>query len=484
MSTNRNNNHEEVLKQTLDDIKLKFTSNKDNIIFKKDYFKSLTSLLRYNNEISNIIFFKKYLNEIVKLKEYFSDSVLEQEVIWQIGKLLNKIIKSDEHDPNDLSEIMDMLLKFEIPKHSILFKFIFLNVYDLNIFDHKHLEILLNLKISKLPEELFKAIDDKGEKKPSVAEIILKNISGKIFELKKIKLLKLFIEDLIYVEDKYKNIPFTNYLISKSYFLINQNQKAEKILLKYLQKRSKDFLGWELYSLIVNDEIKKIQALCKSYISNIDESELVNIKIELIKLLIKNKYLSEAKSLSLKLPLSFRNKNVEIIDILKNDNIKLNKNIHGFCYEKSLPLLSNIFEEWRENIGIVYGVNRDKDLIQYVVSDKIHGVYKAFNLKKFKVGEFLSLKIQKVVGFKKIKYNVLHVVKSNKRPKRSIYKVSIDNLVFKNKKYYLGKVEIDHKVVRKNKFQINDKIKIKAIKLPKSNNSSSKWKVIDLNYQK
>ena len=62
--------------------------------------------------------------------------------------------------------------------------------------------------------------------------------------------------------------------------------------------------------------------------------------------------------------------------------------------------------------------------------------------------------------------------------------MSIDNLVFKNKKYYLGKVEIDHKVVRKNKFQINDKIKIKAIKLPKSNNSSSKWKVIDLNYQK
>ena len=109
------------------------------------------------------------------------------------------------------------------------------------------------------------------------------------------------------------NLPFTNYLISKSYFLINQNQKAEKILLKYLQKRSKDFLGWELYSLIVNDEIKKIQALCKSYISNIDESELVNIKIELIKLLIKNKYLSEAKSLSLKLPLSFRNKNIKII---------------------------------------------------------------------------------------------------------------------------------------------------------------------------
>ena len=152
--------------------------------------------------------------------------------------------------------------------------------------------------------------------------------------------------------------------------------------------------------------------------------------------------------------------------------------------KKSLPLLSNIFEEWRENIGIVYGVNKDKDLIQYVVSDKIHGVYKAFNLKTFKVGEFLSLKIQKVVSLKKIKYNVLHVVKSNKRPKRSIYRVTIDNLVFKNKKYYLGKVEIDHKVVRKNKFLINDKIKYRAIKLPKSNNTSPKWKVIDLNYQK
>ena len=97
----------------------------------------------------------------------------------------------------------------------------------------------------------------------------------------------------------------------------------------------------------------------------------------------------------------------------------------------------------------------------------------------FKVGDFVSLKLQRVANHEGVKYKALHIEKSEKRPKRNIYKVVEDEISKKNEKYFVGSVPINFSFIQSKGYRLGDIVRVRAVKLPYSRvKEKNKWKVL------
>ena len=109
----------------------------------------------------------------------------------------------------------------------------------------------------------------------------------------------------------------------------------------------------------------------------------------------------------------------------------------------------------------------------------MHGAFKYFGDKRFRVGDFVRLKLQRVANHEGVKYKALYVEKSEKRPKRNIYKVVEDEISKKNEKYFVGSVPINFSFAQSKGYKLGDIVRVKAVKLPSSRvREENKWKVL------
>ena len=115
------------------------------------------------------------------------------------------------------------------------------------------------------------------------------------------------------------------------------------------------------------------------------------------------------------------------------------------------------------------------------MSDDVHGAFKYFGDKNFRVGDFVSLKLQRVANHEGVKYKALYVEKSEKRPKRTIYKVVEDEIIQQNNRHYVGSVPINYRFAESKGCKLGDVVRVKAVKLPSSRvKEETKWKVLSL----
>jgi hypothetical protein len=76
----------------------------------------------------------------------------------------------------------------------------------------------------------------------------------------------------------------------------------------------------------------------------------------------------------------------------------------------------------------------------------------------------------------------LYVEKSDKRPKRTIYKVVEDEIRVEGEQYFVGSVSINFNFAESKGFNLGDIVRVKAVKLPSSRfKEAVKWKVLSLN---
>ena len=123
-----------------------------------------------------------------------------------------------------------------------------------------------------------------------------------------------------------------------------------------------------------------------------------------------------------------------------------------------------------------------KDLAEFVVADDVHGAYKFFGDKSLRVGDFVSLKLQRVANHEGVKHKALYVEKSDKRPKRTVYKVVEDEIRFEAERCFVGSVPINFSFAEAKGFKEGDVVRVKAVKLPSSRfKEEVKWKVLSLN---
>lgn len=456
---------------------------------KHDLARVITDLLQKNCYSVQADQFFDYLNEFYALGISKRNSVIHENIMWQVGKFIKELTRAEA--PAELFDTLYAIIKdVKLPAGTSLFTFITSSVLESKDFNESYIRVLLNLRVRYLPENHFEAINEDGEKKPSLGELLLlaiaKNLTSQ--ENPSNEDVKILLEELDFVAVHYRNIPYIEYYRAKAYDAIGDKKNAEKAILSYLRKRSKEYLAWELLSDITEDKNRKVQALCKAVTCHTNSGQLLRPKTKLFYSLVKEKEFEVAKSLYNAISQTKKELGKNISDdwiaFTKDAWFKSVKNevdYLNYCYQYSKPIVALVFEDWKARTGVIYGLNLAKNLAEFVVADDVHGAFKYFGDKNLRVGDFVSLKLQRVANHEGVKYKALHVEKSEKRPKRTIYKVVEDEITQQNERYFVGSVPINYNFAEKKGYKLGDVVRVKAVKLPSSRvQEVAKWKVLSL----
>ena len=461
----------------------------DQSLVKHDLARVLTDLLQKNCYLVQSESFFNYLNEFYALNIPDRDSVIHENIMWQVGKFIKELTRAEAP-----SEVFDQLYEIvnhvNLPSGTSLFTFIVSSALESKEFNDSYIKILIKNRVRHLPANHFEAINEGGEKKPSLGELLLLTIAKNLTNQKEANSsdIHVLLEELDYVGEHYTNIPYIDYYKAKSYLTLKDFKSAEKAILSYLKKRSKEHLAWELLSDIIDDQDRKIQALCKTVICHSNPGQLLRSQTKLFYLLIKEKEFVVAKSLHQSITNTHRElgkKSSEEWLSFTNEswfkNAKRDLSFSTYCYRRSKEIVAYVFEDWKAQNGIIYGLNLAKDLAEFVVADDIHGAFKFFGDKNLKVGDFVSLKLQRVANHEGVRYKALHFEKSDKRPKRTIYKVVEDHIRENSDGHYVGSVPINFSFAESKGYKVGDVVRVKAVKLPSSKfRENSKWKVLSM----
>ena len=462
----------------------------DQDLVKRDLGRVLTDLLQKNCFLPQADQFFDYLNEFYALEVPKRDSVVHENIMWQVGKFIKELTRS-EAPAEVFDKLYHIISHVELPSGTSLFTFIMSSVLETKEFNNSHVPVLLNLRVRNLPANHFEAINEEGEKKPSLGELVLLTIAKELTNQKNPNKsdIKILLEELDFVGEHYKNIPYINYYKAKAFNSIGDNESAVFSVLAYLKRRSKEYLAWELLADISEDHERKTQALCKTVTCHTRPGQLVRSQTKLFYLLLKDREFAVAKSLYKAITDTRRELGKHLTDEWKAfsseswfKNVKTSVDFENYCYNRSKEVVAFVFEDWKSQTGVIYGLNLAKDLAEFVVADDIHGAYKYFGDKTLRVGDFVSLKLQRVANHEGVKHKALYVEKSTKRPKRTIYKVVEDEIRAEGEKHLVGSVPINYSFAQSRGFEVGDTVRVKAVKLPSSRfKEEGKWKVLSLN---
>ena len=461
----------------------------DQNLVKQDLARVLTDLLQKNCYLVQSASFFNYLNEFYALNIPKRDSVIHENIMWQVGKFIKELTRA-EAPAEVFDQLYDVIIDVELPSGTSLFTFIVSSVLETKDLNDSYIRVLLKLRVRHLPSNHFEAINEDGEKKPSLGELLLLTMAKNLTNQKNVNSsdINILLEELDFVGEHYTNIPYINYYKAKSYLVLEDHEKAEQAILSYLKKRSKEHLAWELLSEILNDKERKIQALCKTVICHAHTGQLLRSQTKLFYLLLKEKEFVVAKSLHQLITNTQRelgkNSSEEWQSFTNESwykNAKREISVSSYCYGRSKEVVAYVFEDWKAQNGIIYGLNIAKDLAEFVVADDVHGAFKYFGEKNLKVGDFVLLKLQRVANHEGVKYKALHVEKSDKRPKRTVYKVVEDGIREEGNDHYVGPVPINFSFAESKGYALGDVVRVKAVKLPSSRfKENAKWKVLSM----
>ncbi|MAZ31289.1 MAG: hypothetical protein CMP57_04255 [Flavobacteriales bacterium] len=459
-------------------------------IVKKDLSRVLTDLLQKNCFLIKADEFFTYLDEFYALNIPLKDSVIHENILWQVGKFIKELVRV-EASSSIFDRLYNTISHVKLPAQTSLFTFISSSILESQDLNKSYVRLLINIGVRNLPSNHFLALNEDGEKKASLGELMLLCIAKHITHQDKPSAedVSILLEELSFVGENYKNIPYIDYYKAKAYQAIGDVKNAEVSILDYLKKRSKEYLAWELLADISDGKERKIQALCKTIICHTRPGQLIRSQTKLFHLFVKEKEFGAAKILYKVISSSKRELGKNISEDWKNvvneswfKNVQRDIHLLNFCYRRANPIVSFVFNDWKAQDGIIYGLNIAKDLAQFVVSDDVHGAFKYFGDKNIKVGDFVSLKLQRVANHEGVRFKVLHNQITKKRPKRSVYKVLEDHIRVEGDKYFVGLVRINFDYAKSKGMKIGQLVRVKAVKLPSSKiRESAKWKVLYLN---
>ena len=157
--------------------RLSIKSNKD--LIKRDLARVLTDLLQKNCYSVQSDQFFEYLNEFYALEIPKTDSVIHENIMWQVGKFIKELTRSAA--PSQVFDrLYDIILDVELPRGSSLFTFITSSVLESKDLNNSYINVLLKCRVRHLPANHFEAINEDGEKKPSLGELLLLTIAKNV----------------------------------------------------------------------------------------------------------------------------------------------------------------------------------------------------------------------------------------------------------------------------------------------------------------
>lgn len=227
-----------------------------------------------------------------------------------------------------------------------------------------------------------------------------KNMFGdEIFDREK---LETFLPYLSEIVDNYPDFVYPAYFKAKLLLALNTKENILDDLLPFAKKKRNDFWVWEVLAEAVSDEPEKVFACyCKALSCKSPQEMLVNLRHKMANLLKADNHFNEAKTeIDLVVAVKTEKGNAIPNSILSLQNSEWYKTAvatksNVSFYKSYLPLAEAIlFRNDPEELVIVDALNLDKNILNFIASEKKYGFFKYNDSLKLKVGDVLKVRFE------------------------------------------------------------------------------------------
>lgn len=371
-----------------------------------DYLKQ--SVLQ--QDVDNFI---TWLREIQNLSLPEEEKILFDNLAWQIGSVVFKLVSSDDNSRFDkLFKLLEMTQTFPFTKPSDGYSFLFKSFHKALKETDRYLQFADWWGFDNFRTEDFqKEKLDNGREVMAIVEqayiayakhlLPKQNYEGQVY-LNKEKILD-FLPKLIEVEEKHPEYQYPAYFIAKLLLATGDNEHMLEHLLPFAKKKRNDFWVWEvLAEAFQNDKEKIFACYSKALSCKSPEEMLVNLRQKMANLLIQKNKFDEAKT-EINLLIEARNsKGYKIpneVIIWQSQEWYKNATSHKSnleFYKSFIPEAESIlFLDIPEELIFVDFVNSDKKMLNFIATETKFGFLKYDRFfRDVKIGDVLKVRFQ------------------------------------------------------------------------------------------
>lgn len=400
------------LEEALSLAKAELASQPDNIWPKRNISWVYYDYLKQNATPELFDSFLSWLSEIRNLNLPAEEKMLFDHLGWQIGTIVFKTFNTESAHLGKMMQLLEITKSFLYTKPSEGYSFLFKAFHKaLKHTDH-YLEFADWWDFSNFrPEDFEKEKMLNGKEIMAIAEqgyiAYAKHLLPKktehgeqVFDKGKAEL---FLPLLAKVVENYPQFQYPAYFQAKLLLALGDREDMLSALLPFAKKKKNDFWVWEILSEAFPDDEEKVFGLCcKALSCHSPEEMLINLRQKMAAMFIKRQLYNEART-EIELLVSARNEKgyrvpSEIIKWQSQDWYlqatvsKSNKNYYAKYFDFAEGFL---FGDVPEEKAIVEFVNRDRKILNFIVSEKKHGFFKYDRfLKNVSIGDVLKVRFQ------------------------------------------------------------------------------------------
>ncbi len=386
---------------------------------------------------------KQNIEKLITLNLPEDEKMLYSNFVWPIAKYLFQIGGKEDYSRQEVTTLFNLCksIPFEKPSdnYSILLKSYLKFSHTWSLFkeciDWWGLE---NLRV----EDYLKETLPNGKTVMALAEQVYIAYARKLlegegvntFDLNKVvnkEQVTAFLEKLDVLIEKHPEYQYPAYFKAKLLLTLGSGEDVLSAFLPFAKKKKNEFWVWELMAEIFHSDINKVVACYSKALScKVSPEFLVKTRHHFAKILLDQKLFNEAKTEIVKV-VKIRVENgwkvpVEITNWQNENWFSEAKDLgHNDVFYKSHITEAEVllFHDVKPVIGIIEFVNKDKKVLNFLVSKEIHGFFKYEGLiNNPYIGEAIELRLEKRTGEEEEYYFVLSASKTIKAPSHDIKK--------------------------------------------------------------
>lgn len=402
-------------------------------------------LLKKSNSPHQFEEFHAWLEELSKLELTAEETMLFDNLCWQVGKMLFGLIKENPHDSSRELRLWNLVRSYPFPKPSVGYSFLFKAFHKSLKETDRYLEFAdwwgfehfmpADYEKEKLPDgkELMSIVE---QAYIAYAKHLLprQSLQGQVhFDRSKAESFLPAITELI---EKHPQYQYPAYFMAKLLLALGDKGNMLQYLLPFAKRKRNDFWVWDILAEAFADDPEKVFACyCKALSCRSSEDMLVNLRQRMARLLIGRKLFNEARA-EIDLLVKARKDAgygipAEVADWQGQSWYKsaAAANSNFSLYKTWLSLAESLlYGDVPEESVIVEFVNADKKMLNFIASETKFGFfkYKRF-LSDVQIGDTLKVRFQEgTVGGV---YKVYTVAKASDPAFEEKFKKEITGLV-------------------------------------------------------
>lgn len=485
------------LEEALSMAKTELEVQPDNIWGKRNISWVYYDYLKQDVASIDLDAFITHLLEIKNLELPAEEKMLFDNLSWQIGSMIFKVLGADNSQHAKLMQLIEIAKVFEFTKPSEGYSFLFKAFHKTLKIDSKYLQFADWWNFDNFREEDYqKEILPNGREMMSIVEqayiayakhlLPIQNPDGEIVFDKEKALA--FIDKISVLEENHSDYQYPVYFKAKLLLAIGDKDHMLESLLPFAKKKRNDFWVWEILAEAFSNEPEKVFACyCKALSCKSPEEMLVGLRQKMAAILVSKNNFNEAKT-EIELLVKARSEHAyripgEVVNWQSQEwykNASVLRSNRDF-YKKYIPEAEAIlFYDVPEELIIVEFVNADKKILNFIASESKFGFLKYDRFfREIKIGDILKVRFQG--GSNEGMHQIYTAIKTNDETfKNQFYKKTEGHVKIQPGKAFgfVNDIFIHPSQVTKLKLTDGVNFKGEAIKTYNKEKKLWSWKII------